>query len=182
MTDVIVVGDGPGGLSAALFLAKNDQDVVVFGNDETAMHYAMLYNYLGIPEITGSDFQEVARKQVKGFGAEIQDQQVTGVEKTDDGFAVTLENGERAQSKYLVVAEGKGLDLVKDLGLVHTDEGAEVDQNYRTSIDKLYVIGRSTRINRSQAIISAGSGAVAALDILSRIKGKNFYDFDTVKD
>src|SRR5688500_15938331 len=53
MPTVIVIGDGPGGLSAALFLAKNKVDVVVFGEDKTAMNYAHLKNYLGLPEIGG---------------------------------------------------------------------------------------------------------------------------------
>ena len=61
MSSVVIVGDGPGGLSAALFLAKNKLQVTVFGQDQTAMHYAYLYNYLGLPEIDGSDFQEIAR-------------------------------------------------------------------------------------------------------------------------
>lgn len=181
MADVIIVGDGPGGLSTALFLAKNGQQVIVFGQDETPMHYAMLHNYLGIPEMTGTDFQKLAREQVQKFGADLRAQRVASVEKTADGFAVTTEEGERHESKYLVIGEGKGLKLVNSLGLATTSEGAEVDRNYRTSIDKLYVIGRSTRIQRSQAIISAGTGAIAALDILSNEKGKDFYDFDTVK-
>jgi thioredoxin reductase (NADPH) len=180
MSTVIIVGDGPGGLSAALFLAKNGQEVSVFGLDKTPMHYAKLYNYLGIPEITGSDFQEIARQQVQKFEAKIWEQEVTEVEKTAAGFAVTTESGERYESKYLVIAEGKGLTLAKGLGLSTTQAGVEVDRNYRTSIDNLYVVGRSTQIQRSQAIISAGSGAVAALDILSAEKGKDFNDFDTV--
>ena len=53
MAKIIVVGDGPGGLSCALFLAKNEMDVTVFGKDDTAMHYAELHNYLGIPKILG---------------------------------------------------------------------------------------------------------------------------------
>jgi len=70
--------------------------------------------------------------------------------------------------------------LAKGLGLATTKAGVEVDRNYRTSVDKLYVIGRSTQIQRSQAIISAGDGAAAALDILSTEKGKDFLDYDTV--
>jgi thioredoxin reductase len=181
MADVIVIGDGPGGLSAALFLAKNGQQVTVFGQNETPMHYALLYNYLGIPEITGTEFQKIAREQVQHFGADLRDELVASIEKTADGFAVTTEGGERHESKYLVLGEGKGLKLATPLGLATSKEGVEVDRNYRTSIDNLYVIGRSTRIQRSQAIISAGSGAVAALDILSTERGKDFNDFDTPK-
>ena len=99
MTKVIIVGDGPGGLSSALFLAKKGLDVTVFGKDETAMHYAELYNYLGIPKILGSDFQVIARKQVSDFGADLQDALVTSIDKAGDGFTVTTEDGQRAFSQ-----------------------------------------------------------------------------------
>ncbi|MBI1877177.1 MAG: FAD-dependent oxidoreductase [Chloroflexi bacterium] len=180
MADVIIVGDGPAGLSAALFLAKNEQQVTVFGVDKTAMHSARLFNYLGIPEIIGSDFQKIARAQVQKFGAKIQDEQVTSIEKTGNGFAVITESGERLESKYLVIAEGKSIKLAQSLGLTISSTGVQVDGNYRSSIDRLYVVGRSTRLTRSQAIISAGTGAVAALDILATEKGKDFVDYDTV--
>lgn len=180
MSDVIIVGDGPAGLSAALFLAKNGQDVTVFGVNKTAMHSARLHNYLGIPEITGSDFQKVARAQVQEFGAKIRDQQVTGIEKTAGGFAVFTESGERHEGKYLIIAEGKSIKLAQSMGLTITSTGVEVDHNYRSPIDRLYVVGRSTRLTRSQAVISAGTGAVAALDILATEKGKDFVDYDTV--
>jgi thioredoxin reductase (NADPH) len=62
MTRTVVVGDGPGGLSAALFLAKNGHTVTVYGQDQTPMHHAHLRNYLGLPDISGSDFQAVARE------------------------------------------------------------------------------------------------------------------------
>ena len=67
------IGDGPGGLSAALFLAKNGSDVVVFGQNKTAMNWALLRNYLGIPEIAGTEFQKVARAQVGGYGVTVRD-------------------------------------------------------------------------------------------------------------
>ena len=54
-----------------------------------------------------------------------------------------------------------------------------VDRDMRSSVDRVYVVGRSVRPTRSQAIISAGAGAVAALDILAREEGKDIQDWDT---
>ena len=61
MSSALIIGDGPGGLGAALYLAKNEIKTTVFGQNETPMHYAMLYNYLGIPEMTGTEFQKIAQ-------------------------------------------------------------------------------------------------------------------------
>lgn len=179
MPDVIIIGDGPGGLSAALFLAKNKQDVVVFGDDKSAMHYALLRNYLGLPEILGSDFQRVARAQVAALGARLRGDRVETVAVDGERFAVTLEGGERSSAKYLILSEGKGPKLAKQLGLAFDDaKGIATDRNARTSIERVYVVGRSARPGRSQAIISAGDGAAAAIDILSREQGHDVLDWD----
>ena len=179
MTNAIIVGDGPAGLSCALFLAKNGVDTTVFGQDNTAMHYAELHNYLGIPKILGSDFQEIARKQVTDFGTKLQNALVTDVSKTDDGFSVTTEDGATYTAKYVVLAEGKGVKLNQSLGLTKEGRSVEVDRNGRTAVANLYAVGRSTKMNRSQAIISAGEGASAALDILSTEAGKDVLDYDS---
>jgi thioredoxin reductase (NADPH) len=182
MSQVLVVGDGPAGLSAALFLAKKGMEVTVFGVDQSDMHRAMLYNYLGIPEIKGGDFQNIAREQVRKFGAQIRDVQVTAIEKTSEGFTIATEDDGQHSGKYLVLAEGKKLELAKSLDLPRTPEGVETDSVGRTSIRGLYVIGRAAGIPRSQAIISAGQGARAALDILSTEAGKHVNDYDEVPD
>jgi len=179
MPTVIVIGDGPGGLSAALFLAKNRCDVVVFGQDKTAMHYAQLKNYLGYAEIAGADFQRIARDQVTAVGARLRDDRVTDVGGTTGAFQVTLETGERLDAKYVVLSEGKGPRLAKQLGLAFDETtGIATDRNARSSIDGVYVVGRSARPGRSQAIISAGDGAAAAIDILSREAGHDVLDWD----
>ena len=182
MAHVLIVGDGPAGLSAALFLAKNGMQVTVLGRDRTDMHRAMLYNYLGIPEITGSEFQRIARDQVRKFGASIQDVPVAAIDKTADGFRVTTQDGQQHQSQYLILAEGKRLELATAMDLPRQPNGAQTDREGRTTIDGLYVVGRSTDIAHSQAIISAGQGARAALDILSREAGRPVHDYDEVPE
>lgn len=178
MARVNIVGDGPGGLSAALFLSKNGHEVTVFGQDETAMNFAYLYNYLGIPEIAGTEFQAIARRQVQGFGAKVVDEEVVSV-SAGQPFTVTTPSGD-SESDYLILTEGKNPGLARSLGVEEDEGGAiSVDVNYMSSIDRLYVVGRSVRPARSQAIISAGAGAVAALDILAREEGKDIQDWDT---
>ena len=179
---IAIVGDGPGGLSAALFLAKAGQTVTVFGTDETAMHYAYLHNYLGISEISGSDFQRVARDQVTAFGAEIRPERVASVTSADQQLQLTTEDGIEVAADYLILTEGKNPVLAESLGLQKTEEGIIVDREYRSSLDRVYVVGRSARARRSQAIISAGAGATAAVDILSRETGKDYQDWDSPPD
>src|SRR5688572_7703130 len=88
MFDVAIIGDGPGGLSAALFLAKNGLSTVVYGQDKTAMHWAQLRNYLGINDMHGSEFQKNARLQVGRFGALLEDRLVEAVVREGNGFVI----------------------------------------------------------------------------------------------
>ncbi len=178
MSSVVIVGDGPGGLSAGLFLAKNGREVTLFGTDQTAMNYAYLHNYLGIQEIAGPQFQEVARRQAESFGVKIVDEEVESV-AADDQFLVTTSNGSTT-GDYLILSEGNTPDLATSLGLEIAASGAiVVDRDYKSSTEKVYVVGRSARPERSQAIISAGAGATAALDIMAIEAGTNVQDWDT---
>lgn len=177
MPEAIIIGDGPGGLSCALFLAKNKVDVLVLGEDKTAMHWAQLRNYLGIVEIHGSELQKIGRKQVIDFGGRIRDDHVESIAQSGSTWTVTVGN-EKLSASYLVLSEGKAPMLAKQVGLAFDDRhGIATDRNARAP-NGVYVVGRSARPGRSQAIISAGDGAAAAIDILSRIKGEDFVDWD----
>jgi len=177
---VIVVGDGPGGLSAALFLAKGGLDVTVYGQDKTAMHWAQVKNYLGIPEIHGSEFQRIARLQVSGLGAKLVSARVESLSKSGDGFEATLESGEKVSARFVILSEGKSPRLAQQLGLSFDEQqGLAVDINGKTAVPGVYAVGRLVRPQRSQAIISAGDGAAAAIDILSTLKGGSVQDWDS---
>lgn len=177
--DVAIIGDGPGGLSAALFLAKSGLDVVVYGEDKTAMHWALLKNYPGVEEITGTEFQKVARKQAAGFGARLENRLVEAVASEGGAFSLTLAGGDRATARYLILSEGKSPRLAQQLGVRFDGPAAVTDRNGQTSLPGVYAVGRLARPARSQAIISAGDGAVVALDILSKEKGKDVVDWDS---
>ena len=182
MSRIAIVGDGPGGLSAALFLAKNGHDVTVYGDDKTAMHFAYLHNYLGILEIAGSDFQEIARRQVEEHGASIRSGRAVAAEADDEGVRLTLDDGTPVEADYLILSEGKKAELAESMGAALEDGAVAVDGDQRTSLPRVYAVGRSTRPSRSQAIISAGAGAAAALDILARESGTDVQDWDTPPD
>lgn len=183
MPDVIIVGGGPAGLSAALFTAKNDLDVVVFDTDKSWLHKAHLFNYLGIRSMDGDVFLDRARKQVvDDHGATLNaDEEVTDVAASDDGFTVTTDAGDY-ESTYLVLATGANRDLADSLGCEFDGDIVDVDVTMETSVEAAYATGAMVRDEEWQSIISAGDGAAAALNILSKEKGENFHDFDTPGD
>ena len=179
---VAIVGGGPAGLSAALFTAKNGLETVVFDTDETWMHKAHLFNYPGIGSVDGSDYMEILRDQVDDFGVERHEAEVTDVSHDSNGFSVTA-NGDEHTADYVVLATGANRDLAESLGCDFTDEDiVDVDVTMETSVEDAYATGAMVRAEEWQAVISAGDGAAAALNILTKEKGEHFHDFDTPGD
>lgn len=183
MTDVAIVGGGPAGLSAALFTAKNDLDTVVFDVDETWLHKAHLFNYLGIESVDGTAFMETARAQVDEFDVDRkQGELVTDVKNGTSGFTVTSDENEYL-ANYVVLATGAKRKVAESLGCAFTDEDiVDVDVTMETSVANAYATGAMVRAGEWEAIISAGDGAAAALNILTKEKGEHFHDFDTPAD
>ena len=183
MAQVAVVGGGAAGLSTALFTAKNGLDTVLFDTDGTWLHKAHLFNYLGIESEDGTAFVEDAREQVDSFGVDRhQGEAVTDLAVSGDGFAVTA-GDEEYDADYVVLATGAKRDLAEELGCSFTDENVvDVDVSMETSVDDAYATGAMVRAEEWQAVISAGDGAAAALNILSKENDGHFHDFDTPAD
>lgn len=183
MASVAIVGGGPAGLSAALFTAKNGLETTVFDTDGTWMHKAHLFNYPGIGSVDGSAFMETLRDQVDSFGVERQQGvEVATISESGDGFALETEGGQH-EADYVVLATGANRDLAEGLGCDFTDEDiVDVNVSMETSVADAYATGAMVRAEEWQAVISAGDGAAAALNILSKEKGEHFHDFDVPDD
>jgi thioredoxin reductase (NADPH) len=107
---------------------------------------------------------------------------VTDVEDGGDDFAVMTDDGEY-EGSYLVLATGADRTLAEDLGCAMTDDGVvDVGVDMETSVADAYATGAMVRVEEWQAVIAAGDGAAAALNILSKEKGEQFHDFDVPAD
>ena len=107
--DVIIVGAGPAGLSAALMLGRCRRSVVVFdhGKPRNAPSRA-LHGYLTRDGIAPADFLRLARDELGKYpSVRIRDQEVAAAEcRPGDGFVVTLESGETMAARKLLLATG----------------------------------------------------------------------------
>ncbi len=181
MARVIIVGGGPAGLSAGLFTQKNGLDTTIFDTGESWVHSAHLFNYPGIGSVDGDAYLAGTRRQVESYGVEIREEEVTDVTEESDGFALSNADDE-VTADYVVLATGAKRDLAEVLGCEFTDDIVDVDVTMETSVSDAYATGAMVRREEWQAIISAGDGAAAALNILSKEKGEHFHDFNTPAD
>ena len=96
--DVIIIGGGPAGLTAALYLARAKYRTLVvekekFGGQITITHEVV--NYPGVFRTTGPELTETMRRQAESFGAEFQLAQVEALDLSGDVKTVKTDRGER---------------------------------------------------------------------------------------
>jgi thioredoxin reductase len=107
--DAVVVGGGPAGLSAALWLARHRREVVVLDSDEHRNRWAeRSHGYLGFDPCPPGDLLDRAREDLGAYPtARIEACRADGAARRDDGtFDLALEDGRILRSRRLVLATG----------------------------------------------------------------------------
>jgi len=157
MHDIIVVGGGPAGLTAALYAARAGQTVLVF--EQAASGGQIVYsphveNYPGLPGMSGESFAEELTAQVEALGVELDYAAVTGFVPCEGGYEVATESGAR-RAKALVLAPGASH---RHLGLAGEEELIGLGVSYCAVCDGPFYQGKHTAV--------VGGGDTALQDAL----------------
>jgi thioredoxin reductase (NADPH) len=106
--NVIIIGGGPAGLSAAIYLARADLKPLVFAGSPPGGQLTLtseVENYPGFESILGSELIEKMRNQAKKFGAKIIDENVQKIDLTKPTHKISL-TGKEYESRSIIIATG----------------------------------------------------------------------------
>ncbi len=161
MYDIIIIGAGPAGLTAALYARRAEKKVLVieketFGGQIT--HSPKVENYPGFTVMSGNEFADKLIEQVMYQGAEIELDTVTGIKGEAGDFTVECERGS-FRGKTVIIATGAkhrqlGLDRENDF----TGEGV----SYCAVCDGAFYKGKDV------AVIGGGNSALQEAILLAK--------------
>ena len=109
MHDIIIVGGGPGGLTAAVYALRAGKTVLVIEKNSFGGQIAFspkVENIPGTIEISGAEFAEQLTEQALNLGADVELEKVVRVEKTSEGFLVHTEEGRAFEGRAVILALG----------------------------------------------------------------------------
>lgn len=108
MTDIIIIGAGPAGLTAAIYALRAGKSVKIlekgsFGGQMTFS--PKIENYPGFTQISGAELADLLVEQALAQGADIDVEEVEGISKNEDGFMVKTDCGEH-DCRAVIIATG----------------------------------------------------------------------------
>jgi thioredoxin reductase (NADPH) len=172
--DVVVVGGGVAGRTAATFTARHGLDTLVLDAGGSILRRnAHLENVPGFPAgVNARQFLDLLAEQAETAGATQETatvERVARLEGDEAGFVVETAGGDRHETRYVVAATKNEASYLRGLdGVGFLDRGktfVDVDERGRTGVDGLYAAGRLAE-KPHQAAVCAGHGAEVAVTLL----------------
>lgn len=168
--DCVIVGAGPAGLTAATYLARFLRRVlVVDAGASRARWIPTSHNCPGFPfGVTGPALLGKLREQAEGYGADIVPGRIGRLQRVDDGFLATAEDGQRWHTRYVLLATGivdrmppvEGLEAAVKAGAVRL---CAVCDGYEASDERIAVYAPIDAAIRHAAFLRTFSRRVAVL-------------------
>lgn len=180
MYDIIIIGSGPAGLSAAVYASRAQLTSIVVEKDYAGAGQIALSeqvdNYLGLPEINGYDLGEKFRSHAEKFGTQFYEGEANRILRSGDFFDVTFKDGNSISGKTIIYAAGTsyrrldvaGITLLgvsycaicdgmfyknKNVAVVGGGDTALGDALYLSKIvEKVYLIHRRTEFRANKTL------------------------------
>ncbi len=184
MFDVIVIGGGVAGGSAAMYTAFAGLKTIVFDTEESQLFETeSIRNYPGIMQTSGRQLWQTIQKQALSFGAVWSGARVVSLNKTDNGYCVTTEAGKTYDGRYVLIGTNLATALLESLDFpleinehvpsrkIKQVTGVSFDGE--TPMENVYIIGLNAGMP-SQAVIASGQAVYVAVHVISKERGKPF--------
>lgn len=163
-TDVIIIGSGPAGYTAAIYLGRAGYHPVVIAGALTPggqlVNTTEVENFPGFPDgIMGPDLMDAMRKQAERFDAEIVYDDVVSADVQGDSKRVVLDGGDTYTARAVIVATGS---QVRKLGVPGEVEYSGRGVSYCATCDGFFFRGKPI------VVVGGGDSALTEADFLSR--------------
>ncbi len=165
--DMIIIGGGPGGYTAAIYGARAGFSVLVIEKLAAGGQMALTHqidNYPGFEDgIDGFSLGEKMKQQAERFGAETMYAQVQKVELSQNPKRIETADGGCYEGKTVVIATGADH---KELGIAHEKELTGRGVSYCAACDGMFYRGKTV------VVVGGGNSAAADALLLSRVAKK----------
>ncbi len=108
MYDILIIGGGPAGLTAAIYAARAGKRTAILEREAAGgqiVSAPLVENYPGAPSVSGAELAGRMRAQAEALGAELLYTEAAGLEKTQTGFRVLCTDGTR-EARAVILATG----------------------------------------------------------------------------
>ncbi|MFA6450397.1 MAG: FAD-dependent oxidoreductase [bacterium] len=165
MDDIIIIGAGPAGMTAAVYATRKKLAVRIISDNigGQALYSSGVENYLGYKYITGEELVQKFEEHMKSFDIKQEYVKATGVRQKDGGFVVTTDRSGEFEAKTLIVASGK---IPRRLGVPGEKEFANRGVAYCSTCDGPMFAGMDV------AVVGGGNSGFDAAVQLVKIASK----------
>ena len=177
MHDIIVIGGGPAGMTAALYALRNNKSVLILEKEAFGGQIATsprLENYPTIESISGSEWADRLFEQVTNLGAEFELEEVESIEKIDNAFHIKTNYAEH-EALAVIVANGV---KPRKMGLPNEDDLVGKGVSYCAVCDgpfykgkEIYLIGDANTALQYALLLSGYCPKIHMLTLFDKLFG-----------
>ena len=175
--DVLVIGGGPAGMTAALYVLRSGKSVIVLEKEGFGGQIATsprLENYPTITSISGSEWSDRLFEQITSLGAEFEREDVKSIEKVDNLFKVKTDYSEYT-AKTVIIANGV---KPRKMGLPKEDELTGKGISYCAVCDgpfykgkEIYLVGDANTALQYALLLSGYCPKVHMITLFDKLFG-----------